>query len=484
MKNIIINKKIFNKKKLALVAIPISLTIVFSSCSLSADGNRAKYNTSEIQNFSEEEISDNVQSIEIIDMDDLNHPLSDVGEIDLRDKKINYSNYNNLEFKTYIDNIEVIYDYEDIYNFDNSLNEYNDLILTNTHNSRLKNLNSNELRKVILENNKEYKEENNSSIYKQLSSKELTEVTNIIIITVNDFIKLNPNISIDRIKCVLSDLKIFTQKSSMSNAFVSNDNCLVLSPNMLKFANMINGQGTDEDVLKHEIIHFLQKGCNCDLMKNKDLKKNYGFCYNFENLEINSLDYTWFYEASAEKNMMNYTNHDPLVYKNMIGYLESLSLVNLCKSDYKVNDTENLSFKRSLDDLFNYFGATTQKEKREILNLMYSIEVMQQSPDDFYELLEEKNAQQKDSELIDKINYTVKGSVCETLTKYFYKNLSDNIVNKSVSLGDVFYLISIFENDINNHVVYSNGDKYSYNEHFMDTYLGIQENFFSNCLIV
>ena len=38
--------------------------------------------------------------------------------------------------------------------------------------------------------------------------------------------------------------------------------------------------------------------------------------------------------------MMNLTGHDPLVYKNMIGYLESLSIVNLLNDSYKVNDTE------------------------------------------------------------------------------------------------------------------------------------------------
>lgn len=487
MKNIRINKNLFKKGKLALIAIPVSLTIAFSSCSLTPDGERARYKNVEngTDITTENEITNDIESIIKIDIDYLNHPLKDVGDINLRDKKINYSNYNNIEFKTYLDNIKVVYNYEDIYNFEKALNEYNKLNLTNSHNSNLKSLNQIELQKIILENNELYKEKNKSSIYKKLSSKELSRIIETIITTVNDFIYSNPNISSERIICVLSDLKIFVQKSSMNNAFVTNDNCLVLSPNMLKFANTINGEGTDEDVLKHEIIHLLQKGCNCDLNQNDNLKRNFGICYNFKNIEINSLDFTWFYEASAEKNMVNYTKHEPLVYKNMIGYLESLSIVNLIKDDYKVNDTEKLCFKRNLNDLFNYFGATTQNEKKEVLNLMYSIEVMQQAPSDFYELLEKKTGQKKDSKLIDEVNYTVKNSICETLTKYFYKNLSDNIVNKSISLGDVFYLISIFENDINNHILYSSENKYNYNKEFINTYLNIQEGFFlqlSRCL--
>lgn len=483
MSKIRINKNILNKGKYALIAIPMVATIALSGCSFFPDGDRARYsNAVSYSNTSDYTVSNDYAEDNKIDsefnFDDLNIPLKDIGNVDLSKMRVAYTNSQNSNFISYLNKVDVIYDYENIYNFDSALKEYNKLSLVNTHNNDLKNLNENELYNLILENNKKYKKNNNSSIYKELSSKEIKKIVNIILTTVNDFNKSNSDISVDRIKCVLSDLKLFIQKSSMSNAFVTNDNCLVISPNMMKFANTINGEGTEEDVLKHEIVHLLQKGCNCDLNENQNLKRNFGICYGFKDIEINSLDFTWFYEASAEKNMVNYTGHSPLVYKNMIGYLESLSIVNLVSDSYKVNDTEELSFKRSINDLYKYFDVTTESDKKEVLNLMYSIEVMQQAPDAFYKLLEKQTGKSKDSVLIDEINYTVKGSICETLTKLFYKNLSKKIVNEDVSLGDIFYLISIFENDINNHILYNSEQKYNYNEKFINKYVDIQDNFF------
>lgn len=484
IKNIRINKNIFNKGKMVLITVPLIATIVLSGCSFMADGERAKYSytgNTPNQTITQTTTSETYQQNDIeVDVDDLNIPLKNVGNVDLTNIKLNYTNSQYANFVSYLNRVKVSYGYEKIYNFDATLNEYNKLSFSSTHNYKLKDLNSSSLYNIVVENNKEFKKTNSSSIYKELDSGEASKITNLIITTVNDFIKSNKDISIDRIKCVLSDLKIFKQKSSMSNAFVTNDNCLIISPNMMKFANIVNGDGTNEDVLKHEIIHLLQKGCNCDLNKNENLKRNFGISYGFENIEINSLDFTWFYEASAEKNMVNYTGHNPLVYKNMIGYLESISLANIASDSYKVNDTEKLSFKRSINDLYNYFGVTSESDKREILNLMYSLEVMQQAPADFYELLEKETGRKKDSVLIDEVNYTVKGSVCETLTKIFYRNLSKSIVNKDVSLGDVFYLMSVFENDINNHILYDNSKKYNYNEHFMNMYVQVQDNFFAS----
>lgn len=484
MKNIKINKKLLSKGKFILITIPIVAALVLSGCELSPNGEKTKYtniNNNTSYNISYTEPT-NINQNEIdklnIDLDDLNVPLKDIGDINLSNLKVKYDNKHHLNFKSYLDSVEVTYDYEHIYGLDNALGEYNKLDLINSHNLKLKTLDLNELYNIIVNNNKEYKKHNNSVIFKELSANETREIASLITETVKDFINSNSNISAERIMCVLSDLKLFKQNSSMSNAFVTNDNCLVLSPNMLEFANTMNGKGTDNDVLVHEIMHLLQKGCNCDLKSNENLKRNFGICYGFQDIKINSLDFTWFYEASAEKSMSNYTKHDIFVYKNMIGYLESLSIVNLVNKEYKVNDTENLSFKRTLDDLYKYFGVTDEKDKKEILNMMYSIEVMQQAPLDFYKLLEEQTGKQKDNVLIDEVNYNVKVSICETLTKHFYRNLSNSIINQNVSLGDIFYLISVFENDINNHILYDRVQKYGYNERFINTYIEIQDNFF------
>lgn len=477
VKNLRVYFNKFKKKvKYALVPIALATTVTLSGCSLLANGNKAKYKTNKNTNTSQNndsivsEIEDNV-------VVEGNVPLNSTGN-KLYDNVINYNN--NDEFISYLNNLSVKYDYENLYNLDDSLNEYNKLLLTDKHDGSLSSITVDELMSKVLKNNKKYKKENKSSIYRELKNKELRNLCEIIVNTVNDFIKDNDSIDVNRIKCILGDLKILSQRSSFNNAFVTDDNCLVMSPNMLKVAQLINGEGTDKDVLIHEINHLLQKGCNCDLNKNSNLKRNFGFSYGFKNIGVNSLDFSWIYEASAEKNMVNYTGHEPLVYKNRIGYLESLSLVNITNENYKVNDTEKLSFKRDLNDLYNYFNVSSDKDKREILNMMYSLEVMQASPDDFYKNYAKQTGNEKTDEIVDEVNYTVKSSICSTLTKLFYRNLSNNIKNKNVTLGDVFYLIHLFENDLNNHILYNSNKNYNYNKDFMNTYIDIQNNFFNS----
>lgn len=492
MKNLKISKGILKKGKLVLLPISIATAITITGCSLVPNGNRAKYSNSNSSLASSYNYSDNSsfesknnitsnytkdKTTTNVDLENYNISMKDIMNGELIKTKLDFSNSNYNDFKCFLDNLTTCYEYESLYNFEDSLSEYNTLNLVISHNSDLKSITEDELYSVIVKNNKEYKKNVKTSIYKELSIDEIKEMCSLIVEIVNNSLNSN-DISIDRVKCVLSDLKLFKQTSSVANAFVTDDNCLIISPNMLQIASLINGNGTEKDVFIHEINHLLQKGCNCDLESNSNLKRNFGISYAFNNVKVNSLDFTWLYEASAEKNMMNLTGHEPLVYKNMIGYLESLSLVNLVDDNYSVKATEELSFKRSLNDLYNYFGVTTDNEKKEILNMMYSIEIMQQAPNDFYKLLEELTGRKKDNFLIDEVNYTVKASICETLAKLFYKNLSKNIVNKDVTLEDVFYLISLFENDLNSHIKYKDNTKYSYNEEFINIYVNIQDNFF------
>lgn len=492
MKKISIYKSILKKGKMILLPITLATTILFGGCSLKLNINKARYSNTDNNNSSNSYVDDssNVTSIDQEVIEDKNFisddcPMKDIKEGELTATNIKFNDTNYTEFNNYLSSLNTYYDYENLYNFDSSLNEYNQLQLSNNHMYSLNDLSVDSLVNQVKNNNLDYKKTNKTSIYKELESNELREICKIIIDTVNSYMKDNKDISIDRIKCVLSNLKIFNQGSSVNNAFVTDDNCLVVSPNMMQIAKIMNGNETDKDVIIHEINHLLQKGCNCDLNKNENLKRNFGFSYGFKNIKVNSLDFSWIYEASAEKNMTNLTGHKPLVYENMIGYLESLSLVNILNDNYKVNDTEKLSFKRTLDDLYNYFNVTSDLDKKEILNMMYSIQVMQQAPSDFYNAYEETTGKKKDSSVVDEVNYTVKSSVCETLTKLFYRNLSKSLVNKNMTLEDVFYLISLFENDLNVHIGYNEMNLSKYNEKFMETYIQIQDNFFyqlSKCL--
>ena len=401
-------------------------------------------------------------------------PLLDKGD-DYYDNYVNVDFNDYYSYKDYLNSIDINFIYSDLFSIEESLEKYNRLSFTDKHNSKLNDLNESDLLRIVKENNKEYKK-NKSSSYKELSDNELVSICKIIVSVCNDYIKEHSEISKSRLLCVLSDLKIFN-KSSFNNAFVTNDNCLIMSPNMIDLTKININEDISYKVLVHEIIHLLQKGCNCEKNKNS-LINNYGFCYSFEYSEMNSLDFSWFYESAAEKNMSNYIGCDPITYKSMIGYLDSMSLINLLKQSYKVGDTEALSFSRTLDKLYNYFDATTDEEKKDILKLMYSIEVLQRDPEDFYKKYKQVYGEDKSQKIIDKVRYQVKSSICSKFSQIFYKNLANFIVENKLTLDDIFYIITIYECDLSNHLDYDNVNKYQYNEYFFEKYEDIQSNFF------
>lgn len=470
MKNIRINRK--KIKKLNYVLVPVAMTFVMMTTGCSMKNN----DTSNFDMYSGY-YNENTNTDKLKDCQ-----MNRVSETNSR-TPINFTNDNYLNFNNYLSTLQTNYEYSNIYNFSAAIKEYNKLKNESNHKIKLNALTIEELFNVVKKNNENKKDE--TAIYKEISDEELKKICSIIVNTINAYVENNSKISIEKVKCVLSDLKIFKQNSAMCNAFVTSDNYMIVSPNMLDIAQMINGNQTDEDVIVHEIMHILQKECNCDLAINPNLKENLGVSYNFKNLDVNSLKFSWLYEASAEKHVYNYTGHNVLTYKTMISYLESLSLVNILNSNYEVNGTENLSFKRGLDSLYEYFGAMTETEKQEVLNLMYSIEVMQQEPYDFYDEYEKKYGIEKNEKLRDEINYNVKSSICTTLTKLFYRNLSKSITNKEVTLEDIYYMMCLYENDLNSHLVYDNDEKMKYNSEFIDIYVSIQDNFFyelSKCL--
>ena len=304
MKNLKVSNNILKKGKMVLLPITLAVTITLSGCSLIPNGDRARYKNdnsktdysySSVDPTTNNNIENNqaTNNTQTVTFDGYDIPMKDISGYEKTNIKINFTinNYNSIE--NYLDKLDIIYKYEKLYKFDESLTEYDKLNLVNSHSSELKILTVDELYNIILKNNKEYKKTAKTSIYKELDNNEIREICTLIVEIANKYIKENKDINPDRLKCVLSDLKIYKQTSAVANAYVTDDNCLIISPNMLQVADMINGKGTSEDVFIHEIVHFLQKGCNCDLNKNPNLKRNFGFSYGFKNLEINSLDFTW-----------------------------------------------------------------------------------------------------------------------------------------------------------------------------------------------
>gem|GEM_PF-3064461 len=77
-------------------------------------------------------------------------------------------------------------------------------------------------------------------------------------------------------------------------------------------------------------------------------------------------------------NKMMYSNVPALSYTTMIGYMQSITMVNLIRNEFSMNSMYDLAFNQDINDLYMFFDVKTPEDKREVLNLIYSIEILQQ----------------------------------------------------------------------------------------------------------
>ncbi len=481
----VLSKAKLIKKKVILSILVISCTALMYACS----GKQNQYSdikTSFETTYTYENNTTNSNSINNTEVV-VDNNISDSDEVVYGEVEKDYVTINEkslIGFDNYLNSIDTKYDYSELFNTKAALDRYetNKYDINITHSSDLlrgsSNIDSNKLYSVVKENNETYLEKHSSSMYKELSKKEVQRICEIVAETINAFIKTNPEIDLNELSCNLGNLKIFS-KNSGSNAFISVDNCLVVSPHMLNILEKMN-KNTDayKETIMHEAVHIIQRSCDDDEKNNPG--KNIGISYKWVDFDVNPLDFNWFYEASAEKCRVNLTKSEPLVYQNMINYLESLSFSTILNDKVSVNQTENLNLQKNLDKLFEQFNCKTEKEKIEIINMMMSINIIQAEPNDFeakYQTIYGKDLT-NDVDLYGQLKCVIKPEVMETLTKVFYRNLANEIASNMMTLQDSFFLIKTFENDINSHIKYSD-DSYSIsNETFIKNYVAIQDEFF------
>ena len=460
--------KIKSLLKYRIVPIGIAGVAVFSGCSR---GYGYRYKDSSIDQNTVSIAETQPREIELDSLKPL-VDIKDENECDIN-IKIDDDNYNS--YINYLNGLSIDFPYSDLFKIENVLKKYDGLVKISNHNTKLDSLDSVKLMNVVKYNNKEFKK-NASSSYKLISDNDLFNICDTIIRVCNDYLSEHKEISLSRLLCVLSDLKVFN-KASFNNAFVTNDNCLIISSNMIDMTKMVKKDDISYKVLIHEINHLLQKGCNCEI-QNNSLISSYGFSNTFSNVDVNSMDYSWFYEATAEKNMSDYLGCEPITYKSLIGYLDSMVFINGLDKNHNIDDVESLAFSRDINKLYDYFNAESEKEKMDVLKMMYSIQILQCDPTDFYDNYLRVYGGKKDDALLDKIRYQVKSSICSKFSNLFYRNLATCLNENIITLEDVFYIITVFESDLNNHLDYTNENKYQYNEYFFEKYTEIQSDFF------
>lgn len=474
VKNLIVNREGFlSGKKFKFSKISIGVVALITSISMFLTG---------CGNLKKDDDYYYIPSTDVNYMDSydaFNDPLVKIDYNDYSNSDLEVTNEAYNQFVNYIDELKTIYNYESYYDVDTALMKYNQIKdqKTKSHAYSIEKLTVDALIKKVKSNNADYleikKQEYVSAFYEEFSEEELKKICQIIIDTVNYYNNKGLVEDINEVKCILGNLKIF-KRTTMTNAYISDDNCLMISPSMIKTLE-IKVIGSKQDVYKstiaHEVMHMLQKCCE----DNNKIAYSIGNSYKFDDMKVHPLFYNWFYEGSAEKLMTNQYSYQPVVYEYYINYINSLGLATVLNENNYVNQPEETTLKNSLEPLFNMFGCKDEEDKKEVVKLMYSLDIIETDTEDFVNAV---NPEMTEEQLVN-IKRDLKGSICETLSKYFYKNLAELVKNNKIPLEDVFYFITIFEADVDSHIVFGDEEKYNASVNFVENYLDIQKNFFN-----
>jgi hypothetical protein len=387
---------------------------------------------------------------------------------------------------------EIVYEYEELYNLENAYEKidfYKEQVANQkylhadwiTDCTKLPTVD--QVYDKIVENSNAYL--NLKEGYYRLDSTDIRLIAEILVSMLSDYYDELEKTEIFRIYCMLSDVKVvgidstdFTVNDLREsyNARVTDDAVVMLDMEMMK---NLRGDRTLERTIAHEVAHLFQRMCPDHKIVGLTQIGSSQYVEAFDDTgEVNSLHFQWLYEATAEQMSMNeYGAKTPLVYKNMVGYLNTLNLITLIRPDFDEKSILASQMSTEADAIYEVFGAETEKERKEIAHMLYSICYIQTEREDFAAVYEEKYGEIEGQEIT--IKKIMKESVAGTMTKYFYKNLAERVHGGDVTLQDVFYLINTFEAALSLHIVYDEAERQEFIDEAIAFYVEAQDKFFA-----
>ena len=393
---------------------------------------------------------------------------------------LNISDYN--EFINYVNSLDFNYKYEELYDINEAINKHSSNKNTNHSHDITNGTNvlTSELlyNRVKMNNEIFFDDQNKSSGYKKIKNSYIKDICELLVNSINSELNNNQNINKKDVYCILYDLKIVGKNVTFNNAsYDENDVLVVDKDNIENYQFFNNDVDAFRQIIYHEAMHIIQSVCN----DKEDIGKlELGICYKYDDLKVNPLYWSWFLEAAAEKEMGKILGEDTHTYSAPIGYYDSLILCSILNENVSVSDVESLSFEKKADSLFKAFNATTNEAKMEIIKMMYSIEIMQSKPEDFYKVYKEKYGVDlsNDTNELENLRLSLRIDILKTLSKEFYKSLSSQVSKGNVSLDTVFYLINVYESDVFIHLFYNEKDRIASGVEFFDFYTELQNKFF------
>lgn len=373
-----------------------------------------------------------------------------------------YQDYENMN--QYLRQNKPTFSYASYYKVEDALDMMNQSTYQKQQNGSLLDgegkLDSDLLLKQIQVNNEKFLNEGNSVVkafYKPMSVSDMRKITEIICTVIND---CPTSITIQEVADTLLDLKMFERTGSASNAYVTDDLTFVFNPTMTSlYAGMqqITGQTSHDDetekaVIVHEIMHLLQYGISD---RNQDNGLEAGMCQmhnipgNDDQLLVDCLWLPWILEASAELKMADYLGIETGTYEKKISYARSYNLSRFNQTSYALQDAV---FSHSVKEAAQKLNEPSLID---FVNLLYSIEITQSDPEDFWESY---SLDLSESEKL-AIRMTIRQEVVSEMTHTYYANLSQALYEGKIKdLSTLFYMMRVWELDVYNHLEYTKDD--------------------------
>lgn len=383
-------------------------------------------------------------------------------------------------FTKFLSDVKIEYDYESLYNIDEVFERYKQTHINSAANHKRDirvngKIDAHVLYERVKENNTVFLRDH--SLHKEYSDKKLREYCDFIAEHLPKIFEKYPQIDVDTVCCNLYDLKILDVTSSLSLAAVNRNNVLCINETFQEGSKIL--VDTDDiytDTFYHELMHLCHVGCY-------DYKSDdewvFGVCHEYEDLDVNPLAWFWLEEASAEMTKSYCLGVEPITYKSKIGYLESLNFILSLNKNNDLVQLEYTNFYHDIDSFFDLFGASSDEEILKAIRLMYTLETYQSSPSGFYEAaLNEYGIDLNDEQNEEYFRVTVRCDILKEFTIMFYRNLAELINYGDVTLQDIYYLVRLYEADLNRHLSTNEYNYMAVASEFFENYCVIQNEFF------
>lgn len=307
----------------------------------------------------------------------------------------------------------------------------------------------------------------------------IEELCGFVVTVVKKVQQMYPELDWERVYCNLGNLKILYDVGMLSFAQVNEALILSVSKNNTQIVQTLKGEDGFSRVLTHETMHILQIGCACEYVEN--CTRRAGICYYWGDFGLNTTDWTWMAEGSAERMMCRITGGDAVSYQYKMDYLCSMTMSVLLRDSVKPDTMETLCFYSDPELLFETFACQGEQQREELLNMMISLQVMQMQPKSFMIAYQEDTGVDlnADEEALNQFCYSLKPAICTTMAKEFYENLAVFLQENTLSCNDLFFLLNLFEGHLNPHLTYTNESKKEINRPFMEAYIPMRQALFT-----